>query len=190
MNSTILRIAHLFIAATLLYSCSSSKKLSRKLDHQLNSKEFHQSFTGFALYDTNKKEFLLEHNSNKYFTPASNVKLLTYYASLKELGDSIPGIRYYSTPDSLIFWGTGDPSFLDSRFTTSKVFDFLNTTSTNLYFASQSSQIPALGSGWAWDDYNDYYSAERSQFPIYGNLVNFKANSNDSVPLSFPSSFD
>lgn len=164
-------------------------KLSRKLDHQLKSKEFDQSFTGFALYDINKKKYLLEHNSNKYFTPASNVKLLTYYASLKELDDSIPGIRYYSTSDSLIFWGSGDPSFLDSRFTTSKVFDFLKNSSANLFLTSQLGQIPPLGSGWAWDDYNDSYSAERSQFPVYGNLVNFKMNTNNSLLLSNPSYF-
>jgi len=106
-----------------------------------------------------------------------------------ELEDSIPGIRYYSTADSLIFWGTGDPSFLNINLSSSKSFEFLKNSSKDLYFASPSTNIPPLGSGWAWDDYNDAYSAERSQFPIYGNVVNFKSNLNDSLPQSSPTYF-
>jgi D-alanyl-D-alanine carboxypeptidase/D-alanyl-D-alanine-endopeptidase (penicillin-binding protein 4) len=34
-----------------------------------------------------------------------------------------------------------------------------------------------MGSGWAWDDYNDHYSAEISDMPLYGNLVSFSAQS-------------
>ena len=173
----------------MLLSCSSSHQLTKELSRQLTSDVFDQSFSGFALYDVEKKEFVLEKNSNKYFTPASNIKLLTFYSSLKELGDSIPGIRYYSTPDSLVFWGTGDPSFLNPKFPNSKVFDFLKNSSKNLYLASSTSTNPTLGSGWAWDDYNDAYSAERSQFPIYGNLVNFKLTSADTLPKSSLSYF-
>jgi D-alanyl-D-alanine carboxypeptidase/D-alanyl-D-alanine-endopeptidase (penicillin-binding protein 4) len=33
-----------------------------------------------------------------------------------------------------------------------------------------------MGSGWAWDDYNDHYSAEISDMPLYANLVNFSAS--------------
>ncbi len=189
MSSKIIHSLLLFLIISLLCSCSSSKRLTRDLSKQLNSKEFSQSFTGFALYDIDRNEFLIEQNSNRYFTPASNVKLLTYYASLKELEDSIPGIRYYTTSDSLVFWGTGDPSFLNTNLPSSKIFDFLENSSKNLYLASQKSIIAPLGSGWAWDDYNDAYSAERSQFPVYGNLVSFKMKLNDSLPLSSPSYF-
>jgi D-alanyl-D-alanine carboxypeptidase/D-alanyl-D-alanine-endopeptidase (penicillin-binding protein 4) len=30
-----------------------------------------------------------------------------------------------------------------------------------------------MGSGWSWNDYNESYMAERSVFPIYGNLYHF-----------------
>ena len=179
----------LFLLIPLIYSCSSTHRTTKAISSQLNSEIFDQSFTGFALYDLEKNEFIIEQNSDKYFTPASNTKLLTFYASLKELGDSIPGIKYYTTPDSLVFWGTGDPSFLNPYFQGSKVLDFLKNSSKNLYLASLEGSISPLGSGWAWDDYNDAYSAERSQFPVYGNLANFKWQAEELTPRSSPSYF-
>lgn len=189
MRSTILHFFFLLVIISLLFSCSSTRQLKKELSRELTSEVFDQSFTGFALYDVERKEFLHEKNSNKYFTPASNTKLLTFYASLKELGDSIPGIKYYTTPDSLVFWGTGDPSFLNPKFSSSKVLDFLKNSSKKLYLAASTNTNPPLGSGWAWDDYNDAYSAERSQFPIYGNLVNFKWAPTDTLPRVSPSYF-
>lgn len=189
MRLKIINSFSLFLVVSILCSCSSSQKLYKDLSPHLNSKIFDQSFTGFALYDIEEKEFVLEQNSNKYFTPASNIKLLTFYAALNELEDSIPGIRYVSTQDSLIFWGTGDPSFLNPNLPESRVLNFLKHTSKDLYLATSPATISPLGPGWAWDDYNDYYSAERSQFPIYGNVVNFKWNPEDSIPLSKPSYF-
>ncbi len=189
MKSNILHSFFLLVIISSLFSCSSTQQLKKELSRELASDVFNQSFTGFALYDLEKKEFVIEQNSNKYFTPASNTKLLTFYASLKELGDTIPGIRYYSTQDSLVFWGTGDPSFLNPKFSNSKVFNFLKNSSKKLYFATSTSTNPSLGSGWAWDDYNDAYSAERSQFPIYRNLVNFKFTPTDTTPIALPSYF-
>lgn len=179
----------LLLFISFFYSCSSSRKIAKELSHHLNSEVFEQSFTGFALYDAEKKKFIVEQNSKKYFTPASNIKLLTFYASLKELEDSIPGIRYITTPDSLIFWGTGDPSFLNPNLPESGVLNFLQHTAKDLYLATSPNIISPLGPGWAWDDYNDYYSAERSQFPIYGNVVNFKWNLENTFPQTVPSYF-
>jgi len=99
----------------LLFSCSSQQILTKKERKTLHaqivdSPIFSKSHTGFALYDPVKKDMLYEYDSDKLFTPASNTKIFTLYAALKILGDTIPALQYVTTGDSLIFWGTGDPS--------------------------------------------------------------------------------
>ncbi len=101
------------------------------------------------------------------------MKLFTFYTAHKILGDSVAGIRYRINKDSLIFSGTGDPSFLNPALPESRVFDFLKTSDKNLFYQPAAFSEEALGPGWAWDDYNYGFSAERSQFPIFGNLATF-----------------
>ncbi|XHR94218.1 D-alanyl-D-alanine carboxypeptidase [Mucilaginibacter sp. UC70_90] len=92
-------------------------------------------FTGFALYDLDEHKMIYELNADKYFTPASNTKLFTFYTCLKMLGDSIPALRYQTRGDSLIFWGTGDPSFLHSDLKGINGLNFLKNSSKHLLFA-------------------------------------------------------
>ena len=50
------------------------------------------------------------YQETKYFTPASTMKLFSFYAGLHILGDSLPSLRYFSRCDTLFFQGTGDPT--------------------------------------------------------------------------------
>lgn len=134
---------------------------------------FAQNFTGFALFDLESGKMVVEHNAHKYFTPASNTKILTLYAGLKILKDSIPALRYQVQHDSLIFWGTGDPTLLHPDFKNNRVWQFLKSRPEKLFFSAANFAEDPLGPGWSWQDYNDYYSAERSPLPIYGNVVRF-----------------
>ncbi|HOX81444.1 MAG TPA: D-alanyl-D-alanine carboxypeptidase [Chryseolinea sp.] len=182
----------LFAFATLLFisSCSPiSKRALTKTFKQTESK--FQDHNGFVLYDLQKKETVFSFNSEKYFTPASNTKIFTLYASLNIIGDSIPGLRYVQNMDSLIFWGTGDPTFLyKNTFTNDRIYSFLASTKQNLYFSSHNFNTDAFGSGWAWDDYNSEYSAERFSFPVYGNIFSVKTQGNKiNITPSFFSTY-
>lgn len=134
---------------------------------------FQKNFTGFMLYDPETNEEIHSQNSDKYFAPASNTKLFTFYAGLQELGDSIPAIRYTISGDSLIFTGTGDPSFLNPHLPDSKIYGFLKSSDKDLYYAKPPYELKPFGPGWTWDAYNYSYSAEKSAFPIYGNIARF-----------------
>ncbi|MEH0156215.1 D-alanyl-D-alanine carboxypeptidase [Limibacter armeniacum] len=165
------RVVYFFL---LIVAVSCNNKV-----HRLVHKDFtkhavlSQNFSGLAIYDPGRREMLYEENADKYFTPASNTKIYTFFTSLEVLGDSIPGLKYITRGDSLIFWGTGDPSLLNPNMeqTSDRVFDFLKSRPEKLFYANKPYSDPSFGPGWAWDDYNDYYSAERSPFPVFGNVV-------------------
>ena len=91
------RILLLFAAIFLLTNITAhagkirKRKIRKLFKHSLIVKDH---FTGFALYDMDAKKMVYELNSDKYFTPASNTKLFTFYTCLKMLGDSIPAFKY------------------------------------------------------------------------------------------------
>lgn len=182
-----IRFLCVLLLAGLLCSCSPfSKKALTKQFQEMEEKL--QDHTGFMMYDPEKKKTIFEYKAAKYFTPASNTKIFTFFASLKILGDSVPALKYIDTTDSLIFWGTGDPSLLYKEvFNNFRTYDFLKQAGKPLYFSSANFHTSGFGPGWAWDDYNDYYSAERSPFPVYGNIFSIKMQ-NDS-PYVYPPYF-
>ncbi len=137
-----------------------------------DSEVFAQGHIGFMLVDPEKDKTIYALNEAKYFITASNTKLFTFYTSYKTLGEGkVNGLNYIQKEDSLIFWGTGDPSVLHPDFQDSTLVQFLRGAPQKLYMVNTFSQVPAFGSGWSWDWYNYYYATERSAFPIYGNVI-------------------
>ena len=181
----------LLLLISILGSCSGTRKISKPLDKIfLESPVFEKGFAGFMVIDPEKNKTLYSHNANKYFTPASNTKLFTFYTGLKILNDSIPALQYRVLEDSLYFKATGDPSFLNENLPKSEVLDFLKSTSENLAYVAPIYTEKHQGPGWAWDDYNAYYSAEITPFPIYGNMVTFKFQKNKELPVVSPTVFN
>ncbi|GGI26771.1 peptidase M15 [Pedobacter mendelii] len=157
-----------------------------------NSEVIKQYQVGFALYNLEGKKMIFEQDANKQFTPASNTKLYTFYAALKMIPDSMPALRYVEKNDSLIFWGTGDPSFLQSELKDKSAYNFLSSSNKKLFFAPGRYTGNFFGAGWAWDDYNDYYQAEINELPLLDNSVWVKGKQNGDfsiTPKSFTSCF-
>jgi D-alanyl-D-alanine carboxypeptidase/D-alanyl-D-alanine-endopeptidase (penicillin-binding protein 4) len=177
-----------FIWAILFLSfCSCA---GAKLHKELTSfeKEFNHH-TGLLIYDTESKKEIFSYNADKYFTPASNTKVLTLYASIKILGDSVPALNYYKQGDSLIFWGTGDPTLLYPYLPVSPVYNFLKSRQEDLYFSDQNFDDTHFGPGWAWEDYDYDYSVERSSLPLYGNALKAVKFANDGYLKVEPTFF-
>ncbi len=159
-------------AVLILQSCTVQQRMAKKLHKTFEQSNVTNKYmVGFALYDLEKGEMVYEKNSDKYFVPASNTKLFTFYAGLKMVPDSIPALRYVVKGDSLIFWGTGDPSFLQTQLKSTKALEFLRDSKKQLFFAPGRYTGDFYGYGWSWDDYNDYYQAEINEFPIMDNLI-------------------
>ncbi|MGB5608758.1 D-alanyl-D-alanine carboxypeptidase, partial [Eudoraea sp.] len=136
----------------------------------LELETFSNHFTGIMIYDPISGDTLYRLNSDKYFTPASNTKIFTLYTSLILLPKQIPALKYCDANDTLFIEGTGDPSLLHPYLNDSSVTRFLKGFK-NISLNQNNFTDNKFGPGWAWEDYDGYYSAERSALPIYGNVV-------------------
>jgi len=181
--SKALNITNVILVVMFLNSCGTTHKIKQNFKQIDNENSF---FKGFVLYNPTTKKELINYNGQKYFIPASNTKLFTFYTAYKTLEDSITGLEYYKTQDSILIKGTADPSLLHS-FETSKVIDFLKKQTDSIYLIDENINDNSLGSGWAWDDYQYYYMPEKSLFPVHGNLVKYTIN--DRLQNSVPSYF-
>ncbi|NBW38099.1 MAG: hypothetical protein EBR30_24365 [Cytophagia bacterium] len=157
----------------LIFSISCAPRFQKSLEQSFTNTEIKfQDHTGFSLYDPEKGKTVFEYKADRYFTPASNTKILTFYTCLTLLGDSLPAFKYKQSGDSLLIWAMGDPSFLNSKvYHHPASFNFLKQAKHNLYLSTSNFYEEAFGSGWAWDDYNGSYQPEKSAFPIYSNLL-------------------
>ncbi|MDR6783570.1 D-alanyl-D-alanine carboxypeptidase/D-alanyl-D-alanine-endopeptidase [Pedobacter africanus] len=176
----------------LSIGCSTEKRISRNVKKVFaRSSVLKQYYAGFALYDMTTGHMLFEQHADQYFTPASNTKLFTFYAGLKMLPDSIPSLRYVMRGDSLIFWGTGDPSFLQSKLKGTRAADFLKSSDKKLFYAPGRYTGDFYGNGWSWDDYNDYYQAEINELPLMDNLLHVRSEKGKMrlVPALFKDCF-
>ena len=184
----------ILFALLVLSSCRTAKAPEKLTLEQVKtqieqSPVFAQNFTGFALYDLDANKMVIEHLANKYFTPASNAKIATFYAGLKILPDSLPALRYTIQHDSLIFWGTGDPTLLHPDSINNRTWHFLKNRPEKLFFSPANFAVEPFGPGWAYADYNYNYSAERSPLPVYGNFVRFTGKPGDTTTHISPSYF-
>ncbi|HEX8428254.1 D-alanyl-D-alanine carboxypeptidase/D-alanyl-D-alanine-endopeptidase [Hymenobacter sp.] len=147
-----------------------------------------QHNVGVCITDATTGLKVYELNADKYFTPASVMKLFSFYTGLHLLTDSLPSLRYVVRHDSLVFWGTGDPTLLHGDVPSRRALDFLRTRPEKLFYAEIPS-VTAYGPGWTWDDYNYYFQPERGPFPIYGHTVRFYATAGKPRPRIYPRFF-
>lgn len=174
------------ITTLLLSGCVSTKKtISRTTTKKLASEVFKNHYAGFIVYNPESKEVVYEHNSQKYFTPASNTKIFTLYASLKLLPKFSPALKYSYKNDSTYIQGTGNPTLLHSYFKDTSTINFLKGQ-RNIVLHLSNFTSDRFGAGWAWEDYDSYYSPELSGFPLYGNVLT--AFQTDSLVL-YPNYF-
>lgn len=181
------------IGLAFMSSCASTKiKIDKTpLTKYFETNEvFRNSHSGLLVYDPANDEVVFDYQGHKHFTPASNIKLFTWFAAIQMLGDSIPSLRYIDTGDTLYFTGTGDPTLLYQDFEYGKTLNFLANQHKTLVYAEKPIEDQRFGPGWAWDDYPYYFSPEKASFPIYGNMVRFFRDSTDSFISVVPTYFE
>ncbi|MEY2811253.1 MAG: hypothetical protein RI991_248 [Bacteroidota bacterium] len=187
------RLFFLLTAFAFFSSCSMQHAIQKKANQFiLKDEALAQAHVGIALHDPSSNKYVYQHQSNKLFVPASNVKIVTTYAALKYLPEFLPAAQWTELDTAILITPMGDPSFLHPDFKKHPLFDQLKSATKPLYIRNDNWNTAALGSGWSTDDYNDDYQAERSAFPVYGNLIQWfqersvkenPTNPNDTIDI-------
>jgi D-alanyl-D-alanine carboxypeptidase/D-alanyl-D-alanine-endopeptidase (penicillin-binding protein 4) len=159
------------------------------IDTFLNNKNFSSAHVGVAVYEPLTKTYLYNYQGQKNFIPASNMKIFTCYAALKNLQDSLTGLFFTQEDSNFVVKFSGDPTLLHSDFKQHPVIDFFNTHKY-ITVVSANWKNKHYGYGWSWDDYEADYMAELNSFPIYGNTVTFIKDNNRTqvIPVWFKDS--
>jgi D-alanyl-D-alanine carboxypeptidase/D-alanyl-D-alanine-endopeptidase (penicillin-binding protein 4) len=167
----LLKLLFIAVATVMILSACSVRQAQKTL---LNSEGVKGAHVGIAIYNDSKEQWLSKYQSDHYFTPASNVKILATYLGLQFLGDSLPGWKMAENADTLFLMPLGDPSFMHPEFKYQPVVDIIkNTNKQVVIVGNNQDQFEIFGSGWSWADYAEDYQPERSRMPIYGNVVHF-----------------
>jgi len=117
---------------------------------------------------TGKKKVFF--NDDKNMTPASNTKLLTFLGTL-ETFDSLPALAFFKASEfDVHIKTTGYPALLHPFYEDSLLTAFFERKERITYHPLVE-HYESFGSDWVGDDFPYYFSAEKSPFPIYGNVV-------------------
>jgi D-alanyl-D-alanine carboxypeptidase/D-alanyl-D-alanine-endopeptidase (penicillin-binding protein 4) len=177
---------YLICISTFISSCSLQKKISKTAAVALADSSLLNAHVGISIYEPATGKYWYNYNAEKYFVPASNTKLPTCYSAMKYLGDSLVAARLELDEDTiLVIHPSADPTFLHPDFRQQNLYrELRNYDHVRVDIDFSGFDEDPLGSGWSWNDYQEDYMAERSPFPIYGNLVrfDFKGRAPASIP--------
>ena len=169
----------LFLLCSNLYSQISSKKIDRWISKNENLKS---SVVSIAIKQLNKDKKISGVGFNTSMTPASNIKILTVLGSLSS-GDTIPSIKYKISNDTLRISSTGYPFIAHPKYDDEDLETFIKSFN-HIVYHKPNIDLTKYGPAWAWDDFKYYFQAERSEMPIYGNVIQIVKEFNDSIKVT------
>ena len=169
----------LILICSNVYSQISSKKIDRWVSKNENLKN---SVVSIAIKELNKNKKIRGININTFMTPASNIKILTVFGSISA-GDTIPSIKYKISNDTLRISSTGYPFIAHPKYDDEDLEKFINSFN-HIVYHKPIIDLTKYGPAWAWDDFKYYFQAERSEMPIYGNVIQIVKLSDDSIEVS------
>jgi D-alanyl-D-alanine carboxypeptidase/D-alanyl-D-alanine-endopeptidase (penicillin-binding protein 4) len=163
------------VVAYFLWSslCSGQQIREQRVIRQIQKiPQFNNAFVGVHVERIEHNKTVASVNGKRYMTPASNTKLLTFLGAVQTFS-SLPALAFSSENNrSIHFKSTGYPLLLHPFYPDSTLIHFFEDKKNLEWKYHPAETAPeSLGSGWSWDDYNYYYAAPRSVFPIYGNSV-------------------
>ena len=177
----------IFSVFTNIYGQRISERKFKKIIEKEDS--FNGSIVSAAFLEVKKNKTIVDFQSNRYMTPASNIKLLTFLATIS-IFDSIPSLEYIRKNNKFYFRSTGYPLLGHPKYEDKTLAEFLKKQPDSLVYIENKEKINSLGPGWAWDDQGYYFSSERSFSPFHGNVVKLYKTNKDGSLKFFPKYFE
>ena len=187
----------LLLPLFLLCACSATRSIDLSVQKTvLQDPVLQNAHVGIAIYEPATGRWWHNWQGDKYFVPASNIKIATCYAAMKYLGDSLVGMRYkvgvwddgVQIDTAILIEPSGDPTFLHPDFKNQPVFTLLKSLPHNIRFLRPLYGHNYYGPGWSWSDSRESYMPQLSFFPIYGNQIRFEFKDgrlNNVIPSYF-----
>ena len=173
------KIILLVFFSSSLFSQISTKKIENWIS---KNNDLDGSVVSISVKRIDKDKKIVGLGNDIFMTPASNVKILTVLGSIN-YGDSIPILNYKVYNDTLKISPTGYPLLSHPKYIDKDLAKFLKKFKHIVYHIPKI-DLDKYGPGWAWDDYNNYYQAERSEMPIYGNVIQAVKKSNGDIEIT------
>ena len=173
------KIILLVFFSSSLFSQISTKKIENWIS---KNNDLDGSVVSISVKRIDKDKKIVGLGNDIFMTPASNVKILTVLGSIY-YGDSIPILNYKVYNDTLRISPTGYPLLSHPKYIDNDLEKFLKKFRHIVYHIPKI-DLDKYGPGWAWDDYNNYYQAERSEMPIYGNVIQAVKKSNGDIEIT------
>lgn len=173
------------------YSYSTIADLQKELNDIFDDNSFRNANWGVVIQSLNNGEYFYKRNEDKFFIPASNLKLFTSSGGLLLLGSDYKfstniltnGYQSGSTLyGDLIIQGRGDPT-ISGRFYNNDlnyVFDTwidsllemgIKNIKGNIVGDDNLFEDTGLGNGWSWDYETDWYAAQSSALSYNDNCI-------------------
>jgi D-alanyl-D-alanine carboxypeptidase/D-alanyl-D-alanine-endopeptidase (penicillin-binding protein 4) len=166
-------------------------ELRQRITEHISQPKFAGGMWGIKIVSADSGKTVFEHNPHKLFSPASNSKLYTVALALDRLGADYrikTSLYAAARPNpegtlegDLIVYGRGDPTINGRvRGDIYAALEPLVAALTNAGVKRISGDLigdesfihgPEFGSGWSWDDLEDYYGAEVSALTINDNTL-------------------
>lgn len=153
-------------------------QLGAAIEAVTNRPQFSRERWGILIQTLSSSHTLYSRDAQKYFVPASNVKLLTTAAALRQLGSQfrIRTSVYGSSDGSLRVVGRGDPSLTDAQLKElAQQLSRRGIRQVNQLIASDDYfQGYAVNPNWEWEDVQADYGAPVNSLILNQNAVVLK----------------
>ncbi|MBE9000511.1 D-alanyl-D-alanine carboxypeptidase/D-alanyl-D-alanine-endopeptidase [Nostoc sp. LEGE 12447] len=166
------------VAPTTSTKSICSTQLGTAIDAVINRPLFSRVRWGILVQPLSSGQTLYSRDAQKYFTPASNLKLLTTAAALQQLGANfrIRTSIYQNGNGVLRVVGRGDPSLSDTQLQTlAQQLKQKGITQIQRLIADDSYiQGDIVNPTWQWEDVQSDYGAPVNSFILNQNIFSLK----------------